>query len=258
MKTLIGILVLALALLAVPDRASAETIIGLTTGNQLFTFDSATPGSISAPLPVTGLLPATTLVGIDFRPVDQRLVGVGQAGGTGTVYAIDPQTGAATSINTGFTLTGTAFGVDFNPVPNALRIVSNTGQNLRIVNGGTGTVNTDSALNPGTPSVVGAAYSNNFAGATVTTLFDINNSGSATLVTQGGPNGVPSPNTGQLFPVGSLGVNTTDQVGFDISPNSGVAFASLTPVGAPGSSLWGPPIIGPGTYGKPFGYPSER
>ena len=244
MKTLIGIFVLALALLAVPDRASAETIFGLTTGNQLFTFDSATPGSISAPVPVTGLLPATTLVGIDFRPVDQRLVGVGQvgqAGGTGTVYAIDPQTGAATSINTGFTLTGTAYGVDFNPVPNALRIVSNAGQNLRIVNGGTGTVNTDSALNPGTPSVVGvvgAAYSNNFAGATMTTLFDINNSGPATLVTQGGPNGVPSPNTGQLFPVGSLGVNTTDQVGFDISPNSGVAFASLTPVGAPGSSLY--------------------
>lgn len=235
MKILIGIL--ALALLAVPDRASAETIVGLTTGNQLFTFDSATPGSISALVPVTGLLPATTLVGIDFRPIDQRLVGVGQAGGTGTVYAIDSQTGAATSINTGFTLAGTAFGVDFNPVPNALRIVSNTGQNLRIINGGTGTVNTDTPLNPGTPGVVGAAYSNNFAGATVTTLFDIN-SGSGTLVTQGGPNGVPSPNLGQLFPVGPLGVNTTDLVGFDISPNSGVAFASLTPVGAPGSSLY--------------------
>ena len=126
-----------------------EAIFGLTLDNSLVVFDSATPGSTSAPIPVTGLAAGQTLVGIDFRPVDRQLVGVAAgAGGVGTVYAINPLSGAATSINPIPVLTGTAFGVDFNPVPNALRIVSDANQNLRIVMGGAGTVNTDGNLNP--------------------------------------------------------------------------------------------------------------
>jgi hypothetical protein len=51
--------------------------------------------------------------------------------------------------------------------------------------------------------VVGAAYSNNVAGALQTTLYDID-SVLDQLFTQGGlnvPPGTPSPNTGQLLPV---------------------------------------------------------
>ena len=39
---------------------NAEPIIGLTAGNLLVTFDSATPGTVSAPLAVTGLERPTT------------------------------------------------------------------------------------------------------------------------------------------------------------------------------------------------------
>jgi len=51
------------------------------------------------------------------------------------------------------------------------------------------------------------------------------------VVTQGGPNGIPSANTGQLFTVGPSGVVTCGttpgkMVGFDIA-SSGQAFASL-------------------------------
>ena len=231
---------LTLALVTGPSPAAAETIVGLTTNNQVFFFDSATPGSIGALVPVTGLLPGTSLVGIDFRPaVPGQLTGVGQTGTTGAVYRIDPVTGAAVQVNTIPTLTGTQFGVDFNPVPDALRIVSDANQNLRITLGGAGVVNTDGTLNPGDPNVVGAAYSNNVAGGIngQTTLYDID-SVLDILVTQGGvnfPPGVPpvSPNTGTLFPVGPLGVSTSDLVGFDISAFSGTAFASLTtPLGA--------------------------
>jgi hypothetical protein len=189
---------------------------------------------------VTGLLPGTSLVGIDFRPaVPGQLTGVGQTGASGAVYQIDPLTGVATQVNTIPTLTGTQFGVDFNPVPDALRIVSDAEQNLRITVGGAGVVNTDGTLNPGNPNVVGAAYSNNVAGGVngQTTLYDID-SALDQLFTQGGvnfPPGTPpvSPNTGTLFPVGSLGVATNDLVGFDISGFTGTAFASLTtPLGA--------------------------
>ena len=57
--------------------------------------------------------------------------------------------------------------------------------------------------------MVGAAYSNNVAGALQTTLYDID-SVLDQLFTQGGlnvPPGTPSPNTGQRLPVGALGVN---------------------------------------------------
>jgi hypothetical protein len=119
--------------------------------------------------------------------------------------------------------------------------VSNAGQNVRIVGGGTGAVNTDTPLNPGDPNVVGAAYSNNQPGGQngQTTLYDID-SVLDQLFTQGSvdfPPGV-SPNTGTLFSVGPLGVNTSDLVGFDISGATGVAFASLTPPTGAASSLY--------------------
>ena len=51
---------------------------------------------------------------------------------------------------------------------------------------------------------------------------------------QGSPGGAPvSPNTGQLFTIGALGVDTSDQVGFDIADVTNNAYASLTVGGAP-------------------------
>ena len=51
--------------------------------------------------------------------------------------------------------------MDFNPTgPVALRIVSNTGQNLRVTDPTTGATTKDTSLNPGTPAVTAAAYTN--------------------------------------------------------------------------------------------------
>jgi hypothetical protein len=47
-------------------------------------------------------------------------------------------------------------------------------------------------------------------------------------VRQGASSGSPAENSGQLFTVGPLGVDTTAFVGFDIAPGSNTAFASLT------------------------------
>src|SRR5262249_17417306 len=74
------------------------------------------------------------------------------------------------------------------------------------------------------------------------------------FVALGGPDGNPSPNLGLVSPVAPLGADTSDQVGFDISPNGNTGFASVTVGGAPylvrlsltaGSSLVGP--IGDGS-----------
>ena len=99
-------------------------------------------------------------------------------------------------------LAGESFGVDFNPTVDRLRVVSDSGQNLRI-NVDTGLVTTDTDLNPLSPSVVASAYTNNFAGATTTQLFGID-AESNQLVQQ------VSPNDGTIVPIGT-------GLGFDVA-----------------------------------------
>jgi hypothetical protein len=212
-------------------------VIGLTTNNSLVQFNSARPGAILRSTPITGLQSGESILGIDFRPANGRLYAVGS---TSRIYVIDAFTGVATQVGAGpFTpaLSGTDFGFDFNPAADRIRIVSNTNQNLRL-NPDTGAVvMADTPLNGAATSADGAAYTNNFAGTTTTTLYDID-SNSDTLYLQGGLNGSPSPNGGVLTSVGPLGVNTTTSVGFDIATTSGAALASFQISGDPASKLF--------------------
>jgi hypothetical protein len=203
-------------------------VYGLTTAGSLVQFNSSTPGTlIGSAVPVTGLTAGDSLVGIDLRPADGSLVGLGYNAGNGSarVYTLNPSSGAATSINTitiGPSVTGIA--ADFNPAANAFRIVTNGNANFRVPAGGTGTQVTDTPLNPGTPNIRAIAYNNNFTGATLTTLYGID-AASGNLVTIGGLNGNPSPNTGTLSVVALLTGATASQItGFDIAGTTGTAF----------------------------------
>ena len=217
-------------------RAEAELLTGLTSTSNLVTFDSATPGTISSSVAITGLQAGETLLGIDRRPANGLVYGLGS---TSRLYTINTTTGVATAVSaTPFApaLTGTAFGFDFNPVPDRIRVVSTDASNFRL-NPNDGTLaGTDTPLSYAAgdsgagfaPRVVGSAYTNNVNGAAVTTLFGID-SARDVLVEQGGPGGTPSPNGGVLTSIGAgLGFNTSDLVGFDVSGVSGIAFASLT------------------------------
>lgn len=232
---------------AIASHARAELITGLTTSNQLVRFDSATPGSILSTVGVMGLGAGQSLVGIDLRPVDKALVGLGYDSSTSMaqVYTLDRATGNATSISAMFPLVGTGFGFDFNPVPGALRIVTNgTGvdNNFRITMGGAGVINIDGRIDIGgiedpALGLVAAAYANNVPGGNngQTTLYVVDGP-SGLLYTQGTANFPPgtSPNTGSLFLVGSLGLGTGLPVntGFDISGFTGNAFLSVLSTGA--------------------------
>jgi hypothetical protein len=206
------------------------TAYGLTTSNQLVSFNTARPNTIFSTVAITGLQPGENLLGIDFRPATGQLYALGS---TSRLYTINPATGAATAVGAAgaFTLNGTDFGFDFNPVPDRIRVVSNTGQNLRLnPNDGTLTA-TDTPLNPGTPGVTAAAYTNSFAGTTATTLFDID-SNNDSLYTQN------PPNAGTLNLVGALGVNATETNGFDIQAGSNTALAALQVNGETTSKLF--------------------
>ena len=126
-------------------QSQSLQVVGLTSDQRLVCFNEFSPGNARTIGFVSGLFTDTTLIGIDFRVQDRKLYGVGNAGG---VYLLDTSNGTATLVNRlSVTLSGTSFGVDFNPAADRLRIVSNTGQNLRHnVNTGGVTV-TDAPLN---------------------------------------------------------------------------------------------------------------
>jgi hypothetical protein len=241
-----GALTLAVAALslAAAAEARAEFLFGLTSTNRIVTFDSLTPGTLFGNVAVSGLGANETLLGIDRRPATGQLYGLGSLN---NIYTIDTTTGVATALTGGaaFALSGTSFGFDFNPSVDRIRVVSDTGQNLRLnpVPGAAGLAATDTPLTfgdgtTGTPNVVGLAYTNNRAGGTPTTLYGIDFTRD-TLVLQGSINGTPnSPNGGVITTVGALGFNTSSQVGFDISGLSGIAYASLTPPTGGSSSLY--------------------
>jgi hypothetical protein len=93
--------------------------------------------AIRARKTITGLADGESLIGVDFRPSNGLLYGVGRIGADpaslGQLYTIDVDSGLATAVGSRLIpLNGNAFGVDFNPVPDLLRIVSDLGQNIRV------------------------------------------------------------------------------------------------------------------------------
>lgn len=215
---------------ATPPAAVAGDVFVLTASNKLLSFDRATPATIRTTATVTGLQSGENLMGIDYRPADGQLYGVGS---TGRIYTINGTTGAATLKSTlaadsadtsaPYTaLAGTSFGVDFNPVADRLRIVSNTGQSLRI-NVDTGATTTDGNINGGAANtaITAAAYTNSFAGTASTTLFVIDAT-NGTLYTQN------PPNNGTLASPVALGLTATAVAGFDIDARTNTGYTVMT------------------------------
>jgi hypothetical protein len=180
---------------------------------------------------ISGLGAGESVIGIDIRPLDQKLYVVTRdASNAGRLYTVNTTTGAATLVApltpnatdaVPYTsLIGTRFGMAFNGVVDRIRLVTDGGQNYRI-NPVTGIVLHDTDLSPGAPHVVAVAYTNAFVGATSTTLYDID-SASDTLNFQN------PPNLGVLNLVGNLGVDVLDPVGFDITTIGAINYAYAT------------------------------
>ena len=217
-----------------PASATVGDVVALTVSNRLISFDRAAPATIRTNVLVTGLQSGENLVGIDMRPVDGMLYGVGS---TGRLYTLDPVTGAATNksrlaadaadTTDAFTaLAGTNFGVDFNPMADRLRIVSNTGQSLRI-NVDTGATTTDGSINGGAANtaISASAYTNSFAGTGSTTLYGID-AVNNTLYTQN------PPNNGTLANPVPLGIVAGAVNGFDIDARTNMGYMVATVGGA--------------------------
>ena len=221
-------------------------MFALTDRNQLLNFNPGQPGMINSVRFITGMSSGENVVGIDFRPANGLLYALTTAN---RLYTVNPTTGAATPVGSGpiaTAMNGQSFGFDFNPTVDRIRVVSDADQDLRLNPNNAAVAGVDGTIafaagdpNAGqNPSLVGSAYTGNFAGSTLTTLYGIDST-TDSLVTQGSLNSAPvSPNTGQLFTVGKLGVDTNNMVGFDIAQGTNSAFASLTTTGSRTSNLY--------------------
>lgn len=207
-------------------RIAPAKVFALDVANHLLTFDSATPGTTSAAIDITGLGASEFLGTIAFRPSDGALFGVGLTDNgdstlTGRVYRLDPATGAATVPSAAFSTTlpsNAIYDCAIEPQTGFLRFTDSLGLNLR-VNADTGAlIATDTALS-GLSSPTAIAYSNNFSVTGASTLYAINfGATSDELFRIGGANGQPSPNGGagtKIADLSALSDNTA-------APNDGL------------------------------------
>jgi hypothetical protein len=232
---------------AAPPTTSPANAVGgvvaVTASGKIISFQPTTPQKLCTSVAATGMQASETILGIDTRPADGMIYAVGSSG---RLYTLNATSGALTMKSTlapatgdPFTaLSGTNFGVDFNPAADRLRITSDAGQDLRI-NVDTGAVITDGALNPAGLTETAVGYTNSFAGTGTTTLYGIDPT-TDSLVVQGIQGATPSPNNGDLTPVGTgLGVGDVGWVaGFDVLGTNNSAIAALNIGSATTSDLY--------------------
>jgi hypothetical protein len=241
------------------QQPAAVRFVGLSAdGRQLLRFSSTHPDS-AVTVAIAGLSTDEALVGIDYRPQTGQLYGLGISDTTnnGTLYLLDPQTGAATIVGAAGGIAyvdggGTAialppvtsgYGFDFNPTVDRIRVTTQTGRNFRINPNNGAPVAMDSSINGSATGVSGAAYTNSYgqppAGG-VTTQYVID-AVTDSLYIQNPPNN-GTVTGGVAITIGGVPVDFSAVSGFD-SPSdvrtttsgapvtSGSAFAAITVAG---------------------------
>lgn len=217
--------------------------VALTTTNRLVSFDTYGMAKATTDVAITGLDADEVVVGIDRRPRDGMLYAIARAPQATVLYAVDATTGQATRVADLVTtagapvvLYGAEFGVDFNPAADAIRIVSDGGQNLRVlptartvenVARPAGTTFVDGTLNEGglpATGITAAAYTaSDDDPATGTKLFVLDADDDRLLVQD-------PPNAGTLVMPVAVKAEVHRVGGFDILTlgDADFAYATLT------------------------------
>lgn len=222
----------------------------LTSQGQLLRFNAGSPQTTTAST-LLNVAAGETIVDIDLRPATGQLYGLGinPLMDTGTVYLIEPTTGAATPIgaigsiafaNTELPASGWA--IDFNPTVDRLRVVNANGLNFRVNQLTGAAVDSDANPNNGTTpdgqlstSLTAVGYTNS-AGQAFTSLYALDAATNALYLSS-------SPNAGTYASVVGVSLNGSaldfgGNTGLDIQVHvetamsnmpvaAGVAYASL-------------------------------
>lgn len=190
-------------------------LIGLSPDNQLVHFSSGPPAQDMGTVPITGLRNGEFVLAIDTRPRTNELYGVTSMN---NIYVIEPDSGVATLISAGPltpAVSGAMVGFDFDPVTDVIRLITDSGQNLRISPVTGAVVGVDININSFTAAINSIAYTYPSIGFR-STLYDID-------IADGLLYRQTAPNTGALRLVGPVDYLWSGDGGFEIT-RSNIAF----------------------------------
>ncbi|MFY0409587.1 DUF4394 domain-containing protein [Solicola sp. PLA-1-18] len=173
----------------VPTHLSpAVRVVGLTTSNGLTSIDTG-KGKASRTKAIKGIASSEDVVGIDYRPANNKLYGLVQrSNGALRVVKISPATGRTYASHTliaasgrAVTSTASSLGTDFDPVSGLMRVVDVNRNNVR-VNVDTGLTVVDGTLHNARgdqyevviPRVPALAFTNSAKGASQTVGYTLN------------------------------------------------------------------------------------
>ena len=252
-------LALLLSACATPTaKVPQETVYAVTERMELIRFKSDRPGDVLERRVLSGLAAGETLRGIDYRVARGVLFALADSG---RLYTVDTALArlmpVAAAAPQPWPVQGQVVGVDFNPTVDRIRVVSSTGQNLRlhpetnaVVDGNPNEagLQLDGALNyvagdryaGRKPEIAGVAYTYNKKDEKITTNYAIDCALGALLMqgTLEGVQPVISPNTGQLRTVGLLGTGALSEAHFDISDVANTAMLAARPAGQTQTRLY--------------------
>lgn len=220
-----------------PGPATAETVWAVTADHRLVKFNGGQPQRLLDDKPLQGVPPGESVVGIDYRVARGVLFALTDAG---RLFTIDTLAGQMRPVGAvaPTPLGGQPVAMDFNPAVDRIRVIHEGARNKRLHPDTGALVSTDPSLvyaagDPHAgkvPQVVAAAYTYNKQDERLTTNYAIDRA-LGVLVIQGTREGVQpaiSPNTGQLFTVGSLGLGPLTDVSFDIADLNNKALVVAT------------------------------
>lgn len=216
----------AAAIIAIAGTsAQAEIIYGITQDQKIVSWDSSNPSALISARSISGMQSNEIIQSIDYRAANGQIYALGSFD---RLYTINPANGTVTQVGSQFNiqLDGSNFGFDFNPVIDRIRVTSDTNRNY-VINPNDGSITQVTNLFYGPadpnfgrdPNVINSAYTNNTVNAVSTQLYGID-AGLDILVTQ-------ANSAGTLGTVGPLGMDITALGGFDISGESGIAYAAV-------------------------------
>lgn len=234
------------------NRTGTYPVVLLTDSGASITRASsyAVSGTLStlSTVQITGVVQGEKIVGIDYRPLNGQLMALGinpePGKDNGTLYLIDPQSGAATVIGSPGLISfldvngapidfpsDTAWGFDINPKTDRVRVVTTSGLNFRInpttgapITSGNG-VNPDKQLQGIGASSNGVAFANNTLGASITTQYNLDANSGSILIQSSPDAGILTFVTSITDASGSV-IDTSTAVGFDISNDVTVSVAN--------------------------------
>ncbi|RYD22693.1 MAG: DUF4394 domain-containing protein [Verrucomicrobiaceae bacterium] len=233
----------SLASLGLLSSAPAAALFGVTTDNQLVSFDTSSPSTFLSSFSITGLFdgdgvtpnPNGSILNLTARP--------GVNPGEYSLYGIDNNAnfyqislnGVATLVSSGFTPAGFSAGFAYDPFNDNFVFGDDTGGNYSITTAGAVTTNANfTYAGGGTPSIFGMGIDPSFG-----TVFVID-AETDTLSTTFDP---LFPSSGELTQVGSLGIDVTSFGGLVVDWDGNI-FASLSVDGLTSSLYSIDPLTG--------------